>query len=89
MGEIVTANRTHFEAWADLARRSGLDVIVHAQEPKITPHKTAIRVNLARILGLEPTAVNVKAKTGERVGHIGRAEALACQAVVLIDRSNP
>jgi predicted nucleic acid-binding protein len=28
-GEIVTANRTHFEAWADLARRSGLDVIVH------------------------------------------------------------
>jgi len=30
--------------------------------------------------------VNVKAKTGERVGHIGRAEALACQAVALIER---
>ena len=30
--------------------------------------------------------VNVKAKTGERVGAIGRAEAIACQAVVLIDR---
>ena len=59
-------------------------MIVHAQEPKITPHKTAIRVNLARILGLEPTAVNVKAKTGERVGPIGRAEAISCEAVVLV-----
>ena len=32
IGEIVTANRTHFEAWADLARRSGLDVIVRASD---------------------------------------------------------
>ena len=30
--------------------------------------------------------MNVKAKTGEKVGHIGRAEAIGCQAVVLIDR---
>ncbi|MBV8317796.1 MAG: 2-C-methyl-D-erythritol 2,4-cyclodiphosphate synthase [Planctomycetaceae bacterium] len=65
-------------------RPLNLDVIVHAQEPKITPHKTAIRVNLARILGLEPTAVNVKAKTGERVGPIGRGEAISCEAVVLV-----
>ena len=34
---------------------------------------------------LPQDAVNVKAKTGERVGHIGRAEAMACQAVVLIE----
>jgi 2-C-methyl-D-erythritol 2,4-cyclodiphosphate synthase len=31
--------------------------------------------------------VNVKAKTGEKVGHIGRAEAIACHAVVLLDDS--
>ena len=66
-----------------------LDVIVFAQEPKLGPVKQAIRANLAELLALVPDAVNVKAKTGERVGHIGRAEALACQAVVLIDRSNP
>jgi 2-C-methyl-D-erythritol 2,4-cyclodiphosphate synthase len=63
-----------------------VDVIIFAQEPKLGPVKSAIRASLAGLLGLGLEAVNVKAKTGERVGHIGRAEALACQAVALIDR---
>jgi 2-C-methyl-D-erythritol 2,4-cyclodiphosphate synthase len=63
-----------------------LDVIVFAQEPKLGPTKQQIRDNLATLLGLDPGCVNVKAKTGEKVGHIGRAEAIACQVVVLIDR---
>jgi 2-C-methyl-D-erythritol 2,4-cyclodiphosphate synthase len=65
------------------------DVIIFAQEPKLGPIKAEIRRNLAGLLGLEADWVNVKAKTGERVGAIGRAEAIACQAVVLIDRNNP
>ena len=63
-----------------------LDVIVFAQEPKLGPVKRAVRDNLARLLGLPADAVNVKAKTGERVGAIGRAEAIGCQAVALIGR---
>jgi 2-C-methyl-D-erythritol 2,4-cyclodiphosphate synthase len=63
-----------------------VDVIIFAQEPKLGPIKGRIGDNLARLLGVSRDAVNVKAKTGERVGHIGRAEAIACQAVVLIDR---
>jgi 2-C-methyl-D-erythritol 2,4-cyclodiphosphate synthase len=62
-----------------------IDVIVFAQEPKLGPVKGRIRASLAELLGLELGAVNVKAKTGERVGHIGRAEAMACQVVALID----
>jgi 2-C-methyl-D-erythritol 2,4-cyclodiphosphate synthase len=62
-----------------------VDVIVFAQEPRLGPVKDAIRRKLASLLGLDAGAVNVKAKTGERVGAIGRAEAIACQAVVLID----
>ena len=62
------------------------DLIIHAQEPKLGPHKPALRANIARLLGVSPTAVNVKAKTGEHVGPIGRAEAIACEAVVLIER---
>lgn len=61
-----------------------VDVTVFAQEPKLGPVKAAIRANLAGLLGVDPGAVNVKAKTGERVGHIGRAEAIGCQAVALI-----
>jgi 2-C-methyl-D-erythritol 2,4-cyclodiphosphate synthase len=61
------------------------DLVIHAQEPKLGPHKPAIRANLARLLGIDPGAVNVKAKTGEQVGPIGRAEAIACEAVVLLE----
>jgi 2-C-methyl-D-erythritol 2,4-cyclodiphosphate synthase len=63
-----------------------LDVTVFAQEPKLGPVKAAIRDSLAGLLGLPADAVNVKAKTGERVGHIGRGEAIGCHAVVLIQK---
>lgn len=64
-----------------------VDVIIFAQEPKLGPVKAAIRANLAELLDLPLDAVNVKAKTGERVGHIGRAEAMSCQTVALIERA--
>jgi 2-C-methyl-D-erythritol 2,4-cyclodiphosphate synthase len=63
-----------------------IDVILFAQEPKLGPIKADIRNNLAQLLGIDAAAVNVKAKTGEHVGHIGRAEALACQVVALIEQ---
>lgn len=67
-------------------RPVNLDVIIFAQEPKLGPVKSSIRDNLARLLNLDPALVNVKAKTGEKVGHIGRSEAMSAQAVVLLDR---
>jgi 2-C-methyl-D-erythritol 2,4-cyclodiphosphate synthase len=61
------------------------DVTIHAQAPKLLLHKPAIRTNVARLLGLDPSAVNIKAKTGEHVGPIGRAEAIGCDAIVLVE----
>ena len=69
-------------------RPVNLDVTVFAQEPKLGAVKGAIRDNLATLLGLPADAVNVKAKTGERVGHVGRGEALGCHAVVLIQNED-
>lgn len=63
------------------------DITIFAEEPKLGPIKSAIRANIARLLGISADAVNVKAKTGEKVGHIGRGEAIACHAVVLIEQS--
>ena len=65
-------------------RPVNLDVTVFAQQPKLGPVKAAIRESVAQLLGLPIDAVNVKAKTGEQVGHIGRGEAIGCHAVVLI-----
>jgi 2-C-methyl-D-erythritol 2,4-cyclodiphosphate synthase len=62
------------------------DVIVFAQEPQLGPLKARIRGRLAELLGVDPGCVNVKAKTGEKVGAIGRAEAISAQVVVLIDQ---
>jgi 2-C-methyl-D-erythritol 2,4-cyclodiphosphate synthase len=64
-----------------------LDVTIFAEKPKLGPAKVAIRRSLAALLEIESDNVNVKAKTGEGVGAIGRGEAIACQAVVLIDRA--
>jgi 2-C-methyl-D-erythritol 2,4-cyclodiphosphate synthase len=80
LAEVV--GRLERDGW----RTINCDLTVHAQEPKIGPHKAALRENIARLLGVDVCAVNVKAKTGELVGPIGRAEAIACEAVVLIDR---
>ena len=48
-------------------------------------HKPALRANIARLLRVEVGAVNVKAKTGEHVGPVGRAEAIVCEAIVLLE----
>jgi 2-C-methyl-D-erythritol 2,4-cyclodiphosphate synthase len=65
-------------------RVGNVDVTIFAQEPKLGPVKGIIRQNLAVLLGVELGQVNVKAKTGERVGHIGRGEAIGCSVVVLV-----
>lgn len=78
---VETRNHLNQSGW----RIVNLDVIIFAQEPKLGPVKAAIRANLAEMLGLDAGAVNVKAKTGEHVGHIGRAEAIGCQVVALIE----
>lgn len=64
------------------------DVIIHAQAPKLLEYKPTIRANLARGLGLNLIEVNVKAKTGEHVGPIGRGEAIAAEAVVLLETAD-
>src|SRR5579872_3359740 len=65
-------------------RPINLDCTIFAQRPKLAPYKAAIRQRLAELVGLPVEAVNVKAKTGELVGPIGREEAMSADAIVLI-----
>ena len=77
-----TLTRLNHAGW----RVVNTDITIFAQEPRLGPHKARMRDHVAGLLGIAPAAVNIKAKTGEGVGSIGRAEAIACQAVVLIDK---
>ncbi len=61
-----------------------LDVTVILQRPRLSPHKQAIRANLAGLLGCDPSRVNVKGKTHEHVDAMGQGRAIACHAVVLL-----
>ncbi len=76
--------------WARVHKRGwqivNLDCTIHAQQPKLAPYKSPIRQRLAALLGVDESAVNVKAKTGEQVGPIGRGESMNADAVVLLVR---
>lgn len=62
------------------------DLTIIAQAPRIGPHVESMRTTIARILGVAPTAVNIKATTHEGIGSLGRGEGLAAHAVVLLER---
>ncbi len=62
-----------------------IDSTVIAQAPKLAPYILAMRENIAADLDISVDAVNVKAKTAERLGAIGRGEGVAAEAVVLIE----
>jgi 2-C-methyl-D-erythritol 2,4-cyclodiphosphate synthase len=61
-----------------------IDATVIAQAPKLAPFIVAMRENIAADTGVAVDAVNVKAKTAERLGAVGRGEGIAAEAVVLI-----
>lgn len=66
-----------------------LDCIIFAQRPRLGPLKAAIQRRVAELLGLEPSQVGVKAKTGEGVGEVGREEVIMAQCVALLQQSVP
>ena len=61
-----------------------VDSTVIAQAPRLAPHIPRMRENIATDLGLASADVNVKAKTAERLGTLGRGEGIAAEAIALI-----
>jgi 2-C-methyl-D-erythritol 2,4-cyclodiphosphate synthase len=64
-----------------------VDLIIHAEQPKLGSQKDAIRQAIAELLGLPPESVGVKATTNEGLDAIGRGEAIACWAAVLVKQT--
>ncbi|KAH6830028.1 isoprenoid F [Perilla frutescens var. hirtella] len=63
-----------------------LDATLILQRPKLSPHKEAIRANLCKLLGADPSVVNLKAKTHEKVDSLGENRSIAAHTVVLLFR---
>lgn len=64
-----------------------IDAVVVAEEPKIAPHREAIRENLARIVGIDTHAVSIKGKTTEGLGFAGRREGIEVHAIALVEKT--
>ena len=62
------------------------DVVLIGEEPRLAPHRDAMRGRLAGALGVEPERVAVRATTTDGLGFTGRGEGLAAQAVALLRR---
>jgi 2-C-methyl-D-erythritol 2,4-cyclodiphosphate synthase len=63
-----------------------VDAVVLAERPRLGPYVKSIRESLAAILAIEPDQISVKAKTSEGLESVGRGEAMAAHAVVLLAR---
>lgn len=78
-------------AWSGLAAQGwsivNVDAVVVMQEPRLSPHREAMRGSLAAALGVELDRVTVRASTTDMLGFVGRGEGAACQAVALVRRS--
>lgn len=63
---------------------ANVDSTIVAQAPKMAPHIPAMRDCIAATLGLQPDAVNVKAKTAEKMGPVGEGRAIEARAICLL-----
>jgi 2-C-methyl-D-erythritol 2,4-cyclodiphosphate synthase len=70
------------EGW----RVGNVDATVICEEPRISPHATAMAARLAEALGVDSSRVSVKGTTNEGMGFLGRGEGIAAVAVAMLER---
>jgi len=63
-----------------------IDLIIQTEAPRLEPIKGQMKRCIAGLLGIDFTAVNVKAKTNEGLGEIGAGQAMAATATVLLKK---
>ena len=77
-------------AWALVAAEEwslvNCDAFVVLQEPRLAPHRSEMRANVARALGSSADRVSIRATTTDGLGFVGRREGASCQAVALLRR---
>jgi len=74
-----------------ILKRSGfkiknIDSVVIAEKPKLSPYAGRMSAAVSKALGIPPSLISVKSKTCEGLGHIGKGQAVAAQAVCLISK---
>ncbi|MDZ7591029.1 MAG: 2-C-methyl-D-erythritol 2,4-cyclodiphosphate synthase [Rubrivivax sp.] len=79
----AAAQRVHAAGWVIV----NIDSTITAQAPKLAPHIPAMRERIAQALNLAADAVNVKAKTAEKMGPVGEGRAIEARAICLLQQA--
>lgn len=66
-------------------RVGNADLTILAEKPKLGPYREEMRKNVAAVLEIDPSDMNIKATTGEKMGFVGREEGMMAEAVVLLE----
>jgi 2-C-methyl-D-erythritol 4-phosphate cytidylyltransferase/2-C-methyl-D-erythritol 2,4-cyclodiphosphate synthase len=69
---------------ADGGRIENIDITIICEAPKVGPYRERMRARIAEILGIPLDRVNVKGKTTEKLGFLGRSEGIAAQAAASV-----
>jgi 2-C-methyl-D-erythritol 2,4-cyclodiphosphate synthase len=77
---LIVKERLEEKKWEVI----NIDLIIHAEEPRLGQVKGQMKRAIASLLGIDFTAVNVKAKTNEGLGDIGAGQAIAATAIALL-----
>jgi 2-C-methyl-D-erythritol 2,4-cyclodiphosphate synthase len=62
-----------------------IDATVIAESPRVSPYREAMRTAIAEALGVAPDRINLKGKTNERLGFVGREEGICAIAVATLE----
>lgn len=65
-----------------------IDATIIAQAPKMAPHILAMVANIAQDLNMSTSDINIKAKTAEKLGFVGRGEGIVAEAICLIEKTD-
>jgi 2-C-methyl-D-erythritol 2,4-cyclodiphosphate synthase len=76
------ARRVRAAGW----KIANIDCTIVAEKPKMAPHVPAMRLRLGQAMTVQPDQVNIKAKTAEGMGPVGRGESIEARAVCLLMR---
>jgi 2-C-methyl-D-erythritol 2,4-cyclodiphosphate synthase len=88
ISSLILLEKSRALAAAEGYAINNLDCIVLAEKPKLKPFKRRMRDRIAEVLKIEPTLINIKATTTEKLGYIGREEGIAAQCTLLLKKIN-
>jgi 2-C-methyl-D-erythritol 2,4-cyclodiphosphate synthase len=86
ISSLVLLQRTCDAVRAAGRQVSHVDATIIAERPRLTPYKQAMRETLSQTMGIETRRVNIKAKTAEGLGPVGRGEAIAAMCLATLER---